>query len=251
MPRASSRSTGASPRSAGHAKQLGYDALILFLDELILWLANSIGDQRFVAREIQKITNFVEGGDARRPIPVISFIARQRDLREFVGEEVVGADELGYQDTLNLASGRFDPINLDDRNLPEITRKRLLCGWAVTAGPPTSRSPRLREHPGTPATYGTRFSAPIRQWGRHRAFRPSYPFSPAFLSTLVHVSSALQRSRTALKLMRQLLVGRRETLAWGRSSRSATSTTYSAVAATSPSPRGSRPSSNWPRSSTG
>lgn len=30
-----------------HARELRYDGLILFLDELILWLANSIGDQQF------------------------------------------------------------------------------------------------------------------------------------------------------------------------------------------------------------
>src|SRR5574341_1322700 len=100
---------------SAHAKGLGYDALVLFLDELILWLASSIGDQQFVAKEAQKITNFVEGGDTRRPIPVVSFIARQRDLRELVGEEVTGAVELGFQDTLNLASGRFDVITLEDR----------------------------------------------------------------------------------------------------------------------------------------
>ena len=43
-----------------------------------------------------------------------------------------------------------------------------------------------------------------------------YPFSPAFMDTLVHVSSALQRSRTALKLMRQLLVDHRDDLRLGQ-----------------------------------
>ncbi len=54
---------------AEHAESLGYDGLILFMDELILWLATLIHDQKFVAREASKITNFVEGGDARRAIP--------------------------------------------------------------------------------------------------------------------------------------------------------------------------------------
>ena len=111
---------------SAHARDLGYDALVLFLDELILWLANHIGDQRFISREIQKITNFVEGSDARRPIPVITFIARQRDLSELVPEGVTGAHDLAFQDTLNLASGRFDVITLEDRNLPQITRRRVL-----------------------------------------------------------------------------------------------------------------------------
>ena len=37
-------------------------------------------------------------------------------------------------------------------------------------------------------------------------FRMVYPFSPALVQTLVAVSSVLQRERTALKIMLQLLV---------------------------------------------
>src|SRR5262249_2894570 len=37
-----------------HAHGLGYHAMILFIDELILWIANRSGDREFVAREIQK-----------------------------------------------------------------------------------------------------------------------------------------------------------------------------------------------------
>ncbi|WP_405432293.1 hypothetical protein [Micromonospora sp. NBC_00617] len=198
-----------------HAKELGYHGLILFLDELILWLANSIGDQQFVSREIQKITNFVEGGDTRRPIPVVSFIARQRDLRELVGEEVTGANELSYQDTLNLASGRFDVIKLEDRNLPEIARRRLLKPRDTTAGEAIGRAfdatTKVRRE-----VFDTLLGTDSGSGADIDAFRSTYPFSPAFLSTLVHVSSALQRSRTALKLMRQLLVDRRDTLRLGQ-----------------------------------
>ncbi|WP_446215526.1 BREX-2 system ATPase PglY [Micromonospora sp. IBHARD004] len=198
-----------------HAKELGYHGLILFLDELILWLANSIGDQQFVSREIQKITNFVEGGDTRRPIPVVSFIARQRDLRELVGEEVTGANELSYQDTLNLASGRFDVIKLEDRNLPEIARRRLLKPHDTTAaeaiGKAFDATTKVRRE-----VFDTLLGTDSGSGADIDAFRSTYPFSPAFLSTLVHVSSALQRSRTALKLMRQLLVDRRDTLRLGQ-----------------------------------
>ena len=198
-----------------HAKELGYHGLILFLDELILWLANSIGDQQFVSREIQKITTFVEGGDTRRPIPVVSFIARQRDLRELVGEEVTGANELSYQDTLNLASGRFDVIKLEDRNLPEIARRRLLKPRDTTAaaaiGKAFDATTKVRRE-----VFDTLLGTDSGSGADIDAFRSTYPFSPAFLSTLVHVSSALQRSRTALKLMRQLLVDRRDTLRLGQ-----------------------------------
>lgn len=198
-----------------HAKELGYDALILFLDELILWLANSVGDQQFVSREIQKITNFVEGADARRPIPIISFIARQRDLRELVGEEVTGANELGFQDTLNLASGRFDVITLEDRNLPEVASQRLLKPVSDEAATAIARAfdstTHLRRE-----VWDTLLGTDSGAGADLDSFRKTYPFSPAFMSTLVHVSSALQRSRTALKLMRQLLVDRRDELRLGQ-----------------------------------
>ena len=46
-------------------------------------------------------------------------------------------------------------------------------------------------------------------------FRKVYPFSPALVQTLIAVSSVLQRERTALKVMMQLLVDHRETLKVG------------------------------------
>ncbi len=200
---------------AAHAKGLGYDGLVLFLDELILWLANAMGDQEFVSREVQKVTNFIEGGDAQRPIPIISFIARQRDLRELVGEHVAGAVQLSFQDTLNLASGRFDLITLEDRNLPLIANRRLLT--------PVSHEARMAIADAFESTTKVRhevWDALLGTDGTTGAdidsFRLSYPFSPAFMDTLVHVSSALQRSRTALKLMRQLLVDHRDDLRLGQ-----------------------------------
>ncbi|MBX6766576.1 MAG: phage resistance protein, partial [Actinomadura rubrobrunea] len=49
-----------------------------------------------------------------------------------------------------------------------------------------------------------------------KGFRATYPFSPAFLHAMVDISSALQRERTALKLMLQLLVDHRDTLPSGK-----------------------------------
>ena len=43
-----------------HAKSLGYDAVILFLDELILWLASHAADLGFVSREGTKLVKLVE-----------------------------------------------------------------------------------------------------------------------------------------------------------------------------------------------
>ncbi|MDH3603657.1 MAG: hypothetical protein OEU26_28945 [Candidatus Tectomicrobia bacterium] len=51
--------------------------------------------------------------------------------------------------------------------------------------------------------------------GDREMFRQVYPFSPALVQTLIAVSSALQRERTALKVMMQLLVEQRDTLKVG------------------------------------
>lgn len=200
---------------ARHAKDLGYDAVILFLDELILWLANNMGDQAFVSREVQKVTNFVEGGLGARPIPVVSFIARQRDLRELVGEQVAGDVRLSFLDILTLADGRFDKIVLEDRNLPLIANRRLLKPLNADAAAAVARAfestAKVRAE-----VWDTMLGGGAQLGADRDAFRLSYPFSPAFMDTLVHVSAALQRNRTALKLMRQLLVDHRDDLRLGQ-----------------------------------
>ncbi|MBL1113581.1 phage resistance protein [Streptomyces sp. 110] len=194
---------------AEHAKSLGYDGLILFMDELILWLANRIHDQKFVSRETDKITNFVEGADSRRAIPIVSFIARQRDLRELVGEETSGAAETAIQDSLNLASGRFDKITLEDRNLPQIAHARLLTPKDAEAAAKLDAAFAKIKRVG-PQIWDVLLGSDETTTGAdEESFRLTYPFSPAFMDTLVHISSALQRSRTGLKLMGQLLASHR------------------------------------------
>src|SRR5437660_5996753 len=59
---------------AAHAKSLGYDAVVLFLDELVLWLAFSVQDREFFRRESQKLTKLVETGAGARVIPLVSFV---------------------------------------------------------------------------------------------------------------------------------------------------------------------------------
>jgi hypothetical protein len=104
---------------------MGYDAVILFLDELILWLATHAADLKFLQTEGPKLVNLVEFKHAR-PIPVVSFVARQRDLRELVGKDLSGAEALNFADILDYWEGRFGRISLEDRNLAAIAEKRLL-----------------------------------------------------------------------------------------------------------------------------
>ena len=184
-----------------HARDLGYDALILFLDELVLWLASHAADTAFVNREGQKVAKLVEAMQSDRPIPIVSFIARQRDLRELVGEHLPGAEQLGFADVLSWWEARFDTITLEDRNLPEIVEHRVLRPKDAAARAELAtafdKTARVREEI---------LSTLLTRDGDRKMFRQVYPFTPALVQTLIAVSSLLQRERTALKLMLQLLV---------------------------------------------
>src|SRR5260370_788542 len=68
---------------SAHAKQvLGYDAVVLLLDELVLWLAGYLADQTRVSREAQKGPQLVEPAAHERPPPLITLVPRPRDPRD-------------------------------------------------------------------------------------------------------------------------------------------------------------------------
>lgn len=193
-----------------HARDLGYRAVVLFLDELILWLASHSQDSAFLNREGQKVAKLVEAEAAGRPIPIVSFIARQRDLRELVGSSVPGAQQLAFADVLQWWEARFDKIVLEDRNLPAIIERRLLQ--------PRGEAERQQLRDAFENTARVRqevLDILLTNEGDRRMFEQVYPFSPALVQVLVALSGLLQRERTALKLMLQLLVQNRGRLQLG------------------------------------
>ena len=194
-----------------HARDLGYDAVILFLDELVLWLASRAGDVSFVSREGTKLVKLVEATHADRPIPLISFVARQRDLRDLVGENLSGAVSVQFSDVLKHWEARFHRITLEDRNLPAIAEKRVLR--------PVDEAAKLTIQTAIDDVLKMRkdvLDTLLTTTADREMFRKVYPFSPALVQTLIAVSAALQRERTALKLMLQLLVDRRADLELGQ-----------------------------------
>ncbi|WP_420733851.1 hypothetical protein [Brevibacterium luteolum] len=200
---------------SSHAKALGYDAVVLFLDELVLWLAFSVQDQSFFRRESQKITKLVESGTGRRAVPIISFVARQMDLRRwFADAGASGAEQEALDRAFRHQEGRFSTVKLGDDNLPYVAKQRLLL-------PKNAESERILteafEHlERRPEVWDVLLDG-VNTDEAHRgadevAFRRTYPFSPALVSTLRSLASVMQRERTALKVMQQMLVDRRETL---------------------------------------
>lgn len=193
-----------------HAQDLGYDAVVLFLDELVLWLATRIADTDFVTREGAKLSLLVEGSTPR-PVPIVSIIARQRDLNDFIGDAVPGAQRASFSHGLQWQEGRFGTINLADRNLTAIVERRLLA--------PRSESARAEIDAAFTAVTARADRAVdtlTTADGDRAAFRRAYPFSPALIDVLVGVSGFLQRERTALRLLLQLLVDRRDELTVGQ-----------------------------------
>src|SRR4051812_16538225 len=193
-----------------HARDLGYDALILFLDELILWLASHAARPDFVHQEGQKLAKLVESQTPDRPVPIVGFVARQRDLRDLVGKNAPGAEQLNFADALRHWEGRFHTIVLEDRNLPLTAEKRVPRPRAAASKAELRRAfeQAIRVRPEVLQTL-------LTHEGDREMFRMVYPFSPALVQTLVAVSSVLQRERTALKIMLQILVEKRDTLKVG------------------------------------
>ncbi|MFG2042147.1 phage resistance protein [Dactylosporangium sp. NPDC048998] len=198
-----------------HAKDLGYDGMVFFLDEMILWLSTKIADHTFVQTEGAKLNKLVESSDAARPLPIASFVARQRNLEEFLGPQVGGTEREALAHVMRSVQGRLgSDIVLADTNLPEITEKRLLK--------PKDEAARHTIDQAFAAVRGNRDVWDTLLLGAQygdagigsdaAAFRSLYPFSPALVATLVALSQALQRQRTALKVMTELLAARRDTL---------------------------------------
>nr|WSZ99319.1 PglY protein [Streptomyces sp. NBC_00857] len=187
-----------------HAKSLGYDGLILFLDELILWLQAHMSQREKVNTEVSKLVKLIESSDALRPLPIVSFISRQRDLSQLVGADVVGADVKNLEHQVEYLAGRFDVVSLEDRNLPEIIKKRVLEPKDDRAKASLDEAFATIE-----STNAQVKDVLLDASGATRAdwkdFRDVYPLSPALLNVLVALSGALQRERTGLKLVQQML----------------------------------------------
>jgi hypothetical protein len=194
-----------------HAKGLGYDAVVLYLDELILWLAGRSGDLPFVGQEVQKLVKLKEAQDATRTIPIVSFIARQRDLSDFLGAEAQGAIRAQLSRNLSHHEGRFDNVSLADSNLPAIVKHRVVRPKNAEA------AEKLKDDfARTWRAAGQAAGVLIGSEGDEAAFRQVYPFSPALVEALVALSDCLQRERTAIRILMELLVHHLPDLELGR-----------------------------------
>lgn len=194
-----------------HAKSLGFDAIVLYLDELVLWLAGNAGVPGFVGRETQKMVKLKEAQDADRAIPIVSFMARQRDISQFLGEHASGSLRAETQRNMSHHEGRFEVVELADSNLPAIVAHRV-----VRPKDDSSAQKLADDFAKTWRAAGQAQSVLIGSEGDEADFKKVYPFSPALIEALVALSECLQRERTAIRILMELLVTHLPDLETGR-----------------------------------
>jgi hypothetical protein len=179
---------------AKHVKAQGYGGLVFMVDEMLLWLAEK--DRPGFTKAINDLNTIVDHTGGARAVPVYVFLARQRRLREFFPDMV---DDEAMEAHLDHHSKRFEQTTLQDVELRHICAQRVLVKRDAAAVEAVVA--RLAE------THKKTLPELIGGVEDGAAYvRDVYPFHPALIETLIDVSSLMQRERTALRLLYELLV---------------------------------------------
>ncbi|MRG98408.1 DUF6079 family protein [Polyangium spumosum] len=188
-------------RLTRHVKAQGFGGLVLLVDELLLWLSEKTGPE--FKRAINQLNVLVDHTDGRRALPLFVFVARQRNIREFFPDMV---QEDGLHQHLDHHAKRFELTTLQDVELRHICRERVLRRKAPDVVQPVIDA--LAE--------GHKKLLPTLLQGADVAYlRDVYPFHPALIEMLIDVSTLMQRERTALRLLYELLIVHYPTLPVG------------------------------------
>lgn len=179
-------------RMAEHAKAQGFGGIVLMIDEFLLWLAEKSG-QEFVA-EINNLNVIVDHNTGQRPTPIFVFVARQRNLQEFFPDLV---DESKIHEHLDHHAKRFEVTKLQDVELRHIVRGRVLRAKNADAVKAAVAALSEKHSKVLPA---------LLAGGDLDYLKDVYPFHPALIEMLVDVTSLMQRERSALRLLYELLV---------------------------------------------
>lgn len=187
---------------AEHAKAQGFGGIVLMVDEFLLWLAEKAG-QEFV-QEVHNLSLVVDHDAGQRAAPVFVFVARQRNLQDFYPDLV---DETKIHEHIDHQLQRFETTKLKDVELRHIVRGRVLRPKQPEAVEKAVSSLAERHQKVLPALLA---GADIDY------LRDVYPFHPALIEMLVDVTSLMQRERSALRLLYELLVVHYPTLPLGQ-----------------------------------
>ncbi len=180
-------------RLTRHVQGAGYGGLVLILDEMLLWLSATLPHQ--FKEAINQLTVIVDHTDGARALPVSVFVARQRRFSEFFPDM---ADDEQLQDHLDFQSGRFKgTTTLEDVELRHIVKDRVL-----RQRQPAAIAAAVEQL----LTEKSALRRAIQQDADGSYLRDVYPYHPALIEALIDISSLLQRDRTALRLLTELLM---------------------------------------------
>ncbi len=177
-----------------HVKAQGYGGLVLLVDELLLWLREKSGPD--FERAINQLNVMVDHSDGARAVPLFVFVARQRNIQEFFPDLV---EERQLHEHLGHHAKRFEVTNLEDVELRHVCKGRVLR-------PRPQHAAQLARVVDGLARDHEKVLPSVLQQADMGYLRDVYPFHPALIEMLIDVSSLMQRDRTALRLLYELLV---------------------------------------------
>lgn len=178
-------------RLAHHIRGQGYGGLVLLVDEFLLWLAEHTGDA-FVAaiNDMNTIVDFA----GRRDVPIIVVFARQKNIKEFFPDLT---DQDRIQDRVDHHAKRFEVTRLQDVELRYIVKGRVLRD---KRDPQAIADALVRVR----KTYKRALDQLVGDAGAD-VLDDVFPFHPALIDVLVDVSNLMQRERSALRLLYEVL----------------------------------------------
>lgn len=179
-------------RMGEHARAQGFGGIVIVLDEFLLWLAEKSG-QEFI-QEINNLNVIVDHNTGQRPAPIFVFVARQRNLKEFFPDLV---DESKIHEHLDHHSKRFEVTTLNDVELRHIVKGRVLQPRDPAAIAAAVSGLAERHQKALPS---------LLMGGDLEYLQDVYPFHPALIEMLVDVTALMQRERSALRMLYELLV---------------------------------------------
>lgn len=189
-------------RLTAHAKEHGFGGVVFLVDEFLLWLSDKAVTEFKAA--INQLTVMVDHAGGKRAVPVFAFIARQRNIQEFFPDLTYDHE---LHEHLRHHTKRFEETMLQDVELRHICRERIL----------KPRQPEaVRAAVQQLAETQKKVLPVVLQSADVAYLQDVYPFHPALIEMLIDVSSLLQRERTALRLLYELLVLHNPTLELGK-----------------------------------
>lgn len=177
-----------------HVKAQGFGGVVFLIDEFLLWLREKTGPE--FERAINQLTVMVDHADGARAVPLFTFVARQRNIEEFFPDLV---EERQLHEHLGHHAKRFEVTTLEDVEL------RHVCKGRVLRRRPEHEAEVKRVVDALAKDYEKVLPSVLQQ-ADIGYLRDVYPFHPALIEMLIDVSSLMQRDRTALRLLYELLV---------------------------------------------